>query len=139
MVTMKDVNIADFGIEAITDNGRVQLSENKKGPLSVDTYNKMIDPNDKEFAMADTDNAPEEDEKDFEIFVTEDGVKKVRTAGGNTYPEGSDEYNEITGESANGLQIAMRPILNFNILRVEFPQEIIDEWLNDSYNKWEIV
>ena len=66
-------------------------------------------------------------------------MKKVRTAGGNTYPEGSDEYNEITGESANGLQIAMRPILNFNILRVEFPQEIIDEWMNDSYNKWEIV
>ena len=66
MVTMKDVNIADFGIEAITDNGRVQLSENKKGPLSVDTYNKMIDPNDKEFAMADTDNAPEEDEKEQE-------------------------------------------------------------------------
>lgn len=21
----------------------------------------------------------------------------------------------------------------------QFPQEIIDEWLNDSYNKWEIV
>ena len=59
-LVQKDVNIADFGIEAITDNGRVQLSENKKGPLSVDTYNKMIDPNDKEFAMADTDNAPEE-------------------------------------------------------------------------------
>ena len=30
MVTMKDVNIADFGIEAITDNGRVQLSEIKR-------------------------------------------------------------------------------------------------------------
>ena len=45
MVKIKDVNIADFGIEAITDNGRVQLKENKEGPLSVDTYNKMIDPN----------------------------------------------------------------------------------------------
>jgi hypothetical protein len=21
----------------------------------------------------------------------------------------------------------------------QFPQEIIDEWMNDSYNKWEIV
>ena len=130
MVKIKDVNIADFGIEAITDNGIVQLKENKKGTLSVDTYNKMIDPNNKEFEMAETDAAEiteVEEEKDYEIFVTEDGVKKVRTSGGNTYPEGTPEYAKITGEAQHGLHIAMRPILNFNILRVEFPQEIIDE------------
>ena len=130
-LVQKDVNVADFGIEALTDNGRVQLTPNTKGVLSVDTYNEMIDPNNKEFEMAEADVAEittvDNGEKDYEIFVTEDGVKKVRTAGGNTYPEGSTEYAEVVGESANGLQIAMRPILNFNILRVEFPQEIIDE------------
>ena len=71
------------------------------------------------------------EEKDYEIFYSEEGVKKVRTAGGNTYPEGSPEYAKVVGESTTeenqGLEIAMRPILNFNILRVEFPQEIIDE------------
>ena len=70
------------------------------------------------------------EEKDYEIFYNDEGVKKVRTAGGNTYPEGSPEYAKIVGEATSeqnqGLEIAMRPILNFNILRVEFPQEIID-------------
>ena len=129
-LVQKDISLADFGIEALTDNGRVQVSPNKKGALSADTYNKMIDPKNKEFDMAETDAAEiteVEEEKDYEIFVTEDGVKKVRTSGGNTYPEGTPEYAKITGEAQHGLHIAMRPILNFNILRVEFPQEIIDE------------
>jgi len=130
-LVQKDVNIADFGIEALTDKGRVQLAENKHGVFSVDTYNKIIDPNNKEFDMAEEEAAEivpaEQPEKDYEIFVTEDGVKKVRTAGGNTYPEGSTEYAEVVGESEQGLQIAMRPIPALNIMRIEFPQEIIDE------------
>ena len=116
-LVQKDISVADFGIEALTDNGRVELSPNKKGVLSADTYNKMIDPKNKEFDMAEIDAAEiTEEEKDYEIFVTEEGVKKVRTSGGNTYPEGTPEYAEITGESQTGLQIAMRPILDFNIL-----------------------
>jgi hypothetical protein len=119
----KDVNIADFGIEAITDSGRVQLSENKKGALSVDTYNKMIDPESEEYQMS------EEPQAEYEIFYSEDGVKKVRTAGGNVYPHGTPEYTKVTGESSTngGLQIAMRPLPALSIMRIEFPEIIINE------------
>ena len=100
----KDVNIADFGIEAITDSGRVQLSENKKGALSVDTYNKMIDPESEEYQMSEEPQA--EITQDYEIFYSEDGVKKVRTAGGNVYPHGTPEYTKVTGESSTEWWIA---------------------------------
>ena len=128
-LVQKDINFAEYGIEALTENGRVEISSNTKGPLYVDTYNKMIDPNDKEFEMTETAEIKQVEEKnDYEIFYTDDGVKKVRTSGGNTYPEGTPEYADIVGESLDsGMKIAMRPILNFNILRVEIPQAIIDE------------
>ncbi len=130
----KDVNVADYGIEAITDNGKVQLTENKNGVFSADTYNKMIDPTSEDYKMADEDKA--EIEKDYEIFYSEEGVKKVRTAGGNVYPQGTPEYAEVTGEQPenSGLQIAMRPILALNIMRIEFPDEIIDE-LNEHIDE----
>ena len=130
----KDVSVADYGIEAITDNGKVQLTENKNGVFSADTYNKMIDPTSEDYKMADEDKA--EIEKDYEIFYSEEGVKKVRTAGGNVYPQGTPEYAEVTGEQPenSGLQIAMRPILALNIMRIEFPDEIIDE-LNEHIDE----
>ena len=123
----KDVSVADYGIEAITDDGKVQLTENKKGVFSADTYNKMIDPKSEEYQMADEDKA--KIEKDYEIFYSDEGVKKVRTAGGNVYPQGTPEYEEVTGEKLDngGLQVAMRPKLALNIMRVEFPDEIINE------------
>ena len=130
----KDVNVADYGIEAITDNGKVQLTENKNGVFSADTYNKMIDPTSEDYKMADEDKA--EIKKDYEIFYSEEGVKKVRTAGGNVYPEGTPEYAEVTGEEApnSGLNIAMRPLLALNIMRIEFPDEIIGE-LNEHIDE----
>ena len=130
----KDVNVADYGIEAITDNGKVQLTENKNGVFSADTYNKMIDPTSEDYKMADEDKA--EIEKDYEIFYSEEGVKKVRTAGGNVYPQGTPEYAEVTGEQPenSGLQIAMRPILALNIMRIEFPDDIINE-LNEHIDE----
>ena len=72
----KDVNVADYGIDAMTDNGRVELSPNKKGVFSADTYNKMIDPTSEDYKMADEDKA--EIEKDYEIFYSEEGVKKSK-------------------------------------------------------------
>ena len=48
-LVQKDVNIADYGIDAMTDKGRVQLAPNKKGVFSADTYNKMIDPKSEEY------------------------------------------------------------------------------------------
>ena len=133
-LVQKDVNIADYGIDAMTDKGRVQLAPNKKGVFSADTYNKMIDPNSEEHKMSEEDQA--EITQDYEIFYSDDGVKKVRTAGGNVYPEGTPEYTEVTGEAAqNGaLQIAMRPIMALNIMRVEFPEEIITE-LNEHIDE----
>ena len=62
----KDVNVADYGIDAMTDNGRVELSPNKKGVFSIDTYNKMIDPNSEEHKMSEEDQA--EITQDYEIF-----------------------------------------------------------------------
>ena len=123
----KDVNVADYGIEAITDDGKVQLTKNRKGVFSADTYNTMIDPKSEEYQMADEDKA--EIEQEYEIFYSEEGVKKVRTAGGNVYPQGTPEYEEVTGEKPDngGLQVAMRPMLALNIMRVEFPVEIINE------------
>ena len=53
----KDVNVADYGIEAITDNGKVQLTQNKNVVFSADTYNKMIDPTSEDYKMADEDKA----------------------------------------------------------------------------------
>ena len=133
-LVQKDVNIADYGIDAMTDKGRVQLAPNKKGVFSADTYNKMIDPNSEEHKMSEEDQA--EITQDYEIFYSDDGVKKVRTAGGNVYPEGTPEYTEVTGEAAQngGLQIAMRPIMALNIMRVEFPEEIITE-LNEHIDE----
>ena len=130
----KDVSVADYGIDAMTDNGRVELSPNKKGVFSFDTYNKMIDPDSEEHKMAEEEEA--EITKDYEIFYSEEGVKKVRTAGGNVYPQGTPEYAEVTGEQPenSGLQIAMRPILALNIMRIEFPDEIIDE-LNEHIDE----
>jgi len=130
----KDVNVADYGIDAMTDNGRVELSPNKKGVFSADTYNKMIDPTSEDYKMADEDKA--EIEKDYEIFYSEEGVKKVRTAGGNVYPQGTPEYEKVTGEKPenSGLQIAMRPILALNIMRIEFPDDIINE-LNEHIDE----
>ena len=130
----KDVSVADYGIDAMTDNGRVELSPNKKGVFSFDTYNKMIDPDSEEHKMAEEDEA--EITKDYEIFYSEEGVKKVRTAGGNVYPEGTPEYAEVTGEEApnSGLNIAMRPLLALNIMRIELPDEIIGE-LNEHIDE----
>ena len=130
----KDVSVADYGIDAMTDNGRVELSPNKKGVFSFDTYNKMIDPDSEEHKMAEEEEA--EITKDYEIFYSEEGVKKVRTAGGNVYPEGTPEYAEVTGEEApnSGLNIAMRPLLALNIMRIEFPDEIIGE-LNEHIDE----
>ncbi len=130
-----DGNIADFGMDAMTDDGVKQLTPAKK-VFTADNYNAMlaaaVQPGDD--SSVNTEDLREKkmsEEKDYEIFYSEEGVKKVRTAGGNTYPEGSPEYAKVVGESTTeenqGLEIAMRPILNFNILRVEFPQEIIDE------------
>ena len=56
----------------------------------------MIDPKSEEYQMADEDKA--EIEQEYEIFYSEEGVKKVRTAGGNVYPQGTPEYEEVTGE-----------------------------------------
>ena len=130
----KDVSVADYGIDAMTDNGRVELSPNKKGVFSIDTYNKMIDPDSEEHKMAEEDEA--KITKDYEIFYSEEGVKKVRTAGGNVYPEGTPEYAEVTGEEApnSGLNIAMRPLLALNIMRIEFSDEIIGE-LNEHIDE----
>ena len=133
-LVQKDVNIADYGIDAMTDKGRVQLAPNKKGVFSVDNYNKMIDPNSEEHKMSEEDQA--EITQDYEIFYSDDGVKKVRTAGGNVYPEGTPEYTKVTGEAEQngGLQIAMRPIMALNIMRIEFPEEIITE-LNEHIDE----
>ena len=132
---IQDGNIADFGIDAMTDDGVKELTP-AKSLFTVDNYNAMLEravmPGDD--SSVNTEDLREKtmsEEKDYEIFYNDEGVKKVRTAGGNTYPEGSTEYAKIVGEATSeqnqGLEIAMRPILNFNILRVEFPQEIIDE------------
>ena len=132
---MQDGNIADFGIDAMTDDGVKELTP-AKSLFTVDNYNAMLEravmPGDD--SSVNTEDLREKtmsEEKDYEIFYNDEGVKKVRTAGGNTYPEGSTEYAKIVGEATSeqnqGLEIAMRPILNFNILRVEFPSEIIDE------------
>ena len=132
---MQDGNIADFGIDAMTDDGVKELTP-AKSLFTVNNYNAMLEravmPGDD--SSVNTEDLREKtmsEEKDYEIFYNDEGVKKVRTAGGNTYPEGSTEYAKIVGEATSeqnqGLEIAMRPILNFNILRVEFPSEIIDE------------
>ena len=128
---MKDVNIADYGIDAITNEGTKQLSPVKKGVLSVNEWNEVIDVDKDEHSMSE-DTQVEEEEKDFEIFFDDQGVKKVRTSGGNVYPAGTPEYTEVTGEASensenSGLQIAMRPLLALNIMRIEFPEEIIKE------------
>jgi hypothetical protein len=128
---IKDTSFADFGIDVMTDDGIKQLTPAKK-VFTVDNYNKMLEsailP---EQNMSSDDMSDDMDEEDYEIFINEEGVKKVRTAGGDTYPIGTPEYAKIVGkpiqEENMGLQIAMRPVLNFNILRVEFPLEIINE------------
>jgi len=43
-LVQKDVNIADYGVDAMTDECRVKLVPNKKVVFSVDNYNKIIDP-----------------------------------------------------------------------------------------------
>ena len=129
----KDVSVATTMELILTDNGRVELSIEQKGVFSFDTYNKMIDPDSEEHKMAEEEEA--EITKDYEIFYSEEGVKKVRTAGGNVYPEGTPEYAEVTGEEDqdSGLNIAMRPLL-VNIMRIEFPDEIIGE-LNEHIDE----
>ena len=60
-------------------------------------------------------------------------IKKVKMPDGVTYPEGSEEYNRIVKEyklEKPGIKAAMRTKLAVHMMKVEIPEEVIDE-LND--------
>ena len=60
-------------------------------------------------------------------------VKKVKMPDGVTYPEGSEEYDRIVKEyklEKPGIKAAMRTKLAVHMMKVEIPEEVIDE-LND--------
>ena len=129
----KEMNLADYGIEVITDEGSKIVSEPKK-TLTASAYNDMLDVNKIDEPVeqkSSVDNIYEqlgETEEKPEIFINAEGAKKVRMPGGNVYPAGSDEYKAAVGEETEvGLKIAMRPIIDFTIMRVEFPMDIVDE------------
>ena len=125
----KEMNLADYGIEVITDEGSKIVSEPKK-TLTTEAYNDMLDINkvdEPEKQKTSVDNIKEK-EGEPEIFINAEGAKKVRMPGGDVYPENSDEYRAaVGGEVEVGLKIAMRPIIDFTIMRIEFPTDIVDE------------
>ncbi len=64
-------------------------------------------------------------------------VKKVKMPDGATYPEGSDEYKRIVAEHGlekPGITAAMRTKLAVHMMKVEIPENVIDE-LNDHIDK----
>ena len=63
--------------------------------------------------------------------------KKVKMPDGATYPEGSDEYAKIVEEyklEKPGIKAAMRTKLAVHMMKVEIPEQVIDE-LNDHIDK----
>ena len=63
--------------------------------------------------------------------------KKVKMPDGATYPEGSDEYDKIVKEyklEKPGIKAAMRTKLAVHMMKVEIPEQVIDE-LNDHIDK----
>ena len=57
-------------------------------------------------------------------------IKKVKMPDGVTYPEGSDEYAKIVKEyklEKPGITAAMRTKLAVHMMKVEIPEEVIDE------------
>ena len=60
-------------------------------------------------------------------------IKKVKMPDGAVYPEGSEEYDKIVKEyklEKPGIKAAMRTKLAVHMMKVEIPEEVIDE-LND--------
>ena len=125
----KEMNLADYGIEVVNEEGTKVVAEPKK-TLTTEAYNDMLDVNkvdESEEQRTSVDNIKEKEGKP-EIFINAEGAKKVRMPGGDVYPENSDEYRAaVGGEAEVGLKIAMRPIIDFTIMRVEFPTDIVDE------------
>ena len=125
----KEMNLADYGIEVVNEEGTKVIAEPKK-TLTTEAYNDMLDVNkvdESEEQRTSVDNIKEKEGKP-EIFINAEGAKKVRMPGGDVYPENSDEYRAaVGGEAEVGLKIAMRPIIDFTIMRVEFPTDIVDE------------
>ena len=63
--------------------------------------------------------------------------KKVKMPDGATYPEGSEEYDKIVKEyklEKPGIKAAMRTKLAVHMMKVEIPEQVIDE-LNDHIDK----
>ena len=63
--------------------------------------------------------------------------KKVKMPDGATYPEGSDEYDRIVEEyklEKPSIKAAMRTKLAVHMMKVEIPEQVIDE-LNDHIDK----
>ena len=63
--------------------------------------------------------------------------KKVKMPDGATYPEGSEEYDKIIKEyklEKPGIKAAMRTKLAVHMMKVEIPEQVIDE-LNDHIDK----
>ena len=91
----KEMNLADYGIEVITEEGSKIVAEPKK-TLTARAYNDMLDVNIVDESVeqkSSVDNIKEkmaETEEKPEIFINAEGAKKVRMPGGNVYPEGSD-------------------------------------------------
>ena len=118
----KEMNLADYGIEVVNEEGTKVIAEPKK-TLTTEAYNDMLDVNkvdESEEQRTSVDNVKEKEGKP-EIFINAEGAKKVRMPGGDVYPENSDEYRAaVGGEAEVGLKIAMRPIIDFTIIPFKY-------------------
>ena len=147
-----DVGASQMGVEILTNKGSednptksVEVQKPPEKPYTIDDHSKMIE------AMGQPDKAAEFKQKAIDA-LTEEGKtmndsmtekeiakqerrKKSRelAAEYNRRQESGEDVTEFEGTKAqepnpSGLEIAMRPKAAVNIMKVEFPLNVIEEF-----------